>query len=54
MGAIPAISKDLGEKQGEMMKEWVQTMFIGGLYSTKQESAMAVVVPLSQAKDGRV
>jgi hypothetical protein len=39
-----------GKGKENMLKDWVENMFIGGLYATQGEGFMAVLVPLEQAK----
>lgn len=53
LGVIPSISEGLPKEQLEELKEWVQKMFVGGLYSIN-EAVMGVMVTLEQASAGRV
>lgn len=53
LGVIPSISEGLPKEQLEELKEWVQKMFVGGLYSIN-ETVMGVMVTLEQASAGRV
>jgi hypothetical protein len=50
VGVIPSVGEGFSEEQENMLKDWVENMFIGGLYATQGEGFMAVLVPLEQAK----
>lgn len=35
VGVIPSISEQMSKEQKAMLKEWIQTMYIGGLYNSQ-------------------